>query len=271
MKLVIVKPAATYFADELLNHMSIHAFALETGVRIYNPGRFGRGLWRIPHSVYARIVGKLHSRERLDAWRPPFFLPPTAPLPVAHQSSAALYFYGWLFRNPKGLEAHREQLLKTFAPSNKTTQRIHALLAPFGERVRVGVHIRQTPYPGFADGTFVVSPQRVREVVDEYLREHALTKNDVVLCVVSDREVPANIFADFATIAAPDNTELGFYLLTVCSVVIGTNSNNANFPTWFSGESHIVATNEPIDWVYYRETRSFTNNKYATLTHGLTL
>lgn len=269
-KLVIVKPGCKEFANELLSHMSIAACGLEVGAAVSNSSRLLKKPWmqnlagRALYALYARIIMRLYPASRLDAWRAPIFLPPTKPLPEQASKQDTLYLFGWVFRNPEGLKKYRVKLLEMFAPTPRVAKKVAQALAPFKGKTIIGVELRTTPYPGFDDGEFLVSCVRVREVVDEYLQHHGLTASDVALVIATDAEVTH--FEDLVVHIERD-AEAGFYLLSQASVVIGTNSTRANTPAWFGGTAHIVATNEPIDWEYYKDKSDYFENKYLTLVH----
>ncbi len=269
-KLVIIKPGCKEFANELMCYMSIAACGLETGVTVKNPSRLLHKPWmrnvagRALYALYARAVMHMHPAGRLDAWRAPIFLPPTKALPEQAAAQKALYLFGWVFRNPIGLEKYRAQLLKIFAPGPRIAKKVAQALAPHSGKTIIGVEMRTRPYPGFDDGEFLVSCARTREVVNEYLKEHGLSAKDVSLVIASDGPVshfenlPAHIERD---------PKAGLYLLSRASVVIGTNSTRANLPAWIGNVAHIVATNDSLDWGYYKDKHNYFDNKYLTLVH----
>jgi len=157
------------------------------------------------------------------------------------------YFIGWLFRNPVGLERYRNEIVSAFLPKKKILKKIENVLATLRGKRLIGIHLRQQPYKGFDDGSFLVSPARVRAIVDEYLHEKKLDAKEVAFVTVSDKYDVTNLF-----------------LLSKCSVVIGSNSTFSNLAAWFGDVPHIVQSNEPVDWEYYRKVTTYFENKYAT-------
>jgi len=231
-KLVIVKPGCKEFGNELLNRMSIYAYGLEVGARvIYHSGYGYSGLWRVLHAVYARYIGRRHAKCALLAWRAPIFLPPTKPPPVAERCDT-LYFFGWVFRNPLGLLKYRKEIIETFTP--------HIISSlPVG-RTCIGVHLRQKPFAGFPSGDFLISVERVRTVVDEYVREKNLHAKNIALLIVSDLPIHENIFAEYEHRIVCGNIETNLFLLARCSAIIGTNTTFSNVAAWFGNVPHIV-------------------------------
>ncbi|MDP2655094.1 MAG: hypothetical protein Q8P17_00840 [bacterium] len=256
-KIIIVEHRAKELANCLWNDLSITAFGMSTGVHVINTTLLEHiRFWRYPHMFYARLVD-VATRKTCGIWTTgtPKFLPPTALPPKKFETCNTLYFFGWLFRNPVGLERYRDKLLKLFGPHKRMRRIIDAILAPLTGRVLIGLHLKLEPFQGFENGEFLVSPARVQEVVDEYLFEHHLKREDVALIEVSDR-------------GEQKDDLIGLHLLSKCSVVIGDNSTFSNLAAWFGNVPHIVATDEPIDWAYYEDKKQYFENKYATFTHG---
>lgn len=257
MTYIIVKPNCRELANHLWNYLSIYAYGLETGARVYNPSFFkwhryfnlpGRKI-RIGKTLLS-LYGSYLVRARASCVRLTLgittYLPPTKPLSDAGACETT-YFIGWHFRNPVGLEKHRGALVALFTPAKSVLKGVEEALAPLRGKNVIGLHLRQQPYAGFPDGRFLVPPARVRHIVDEYLREKKLNADEVALVTVSDAYDVKNLF-----------------LLSKCSVVIGTNSTFSNLAAWFGNVPHIVATNEPVDWDYYRNRPAYFENKYAT-------
>lgn len=257
---------AHVFAHRLLTLMSIYAFSLESGAAMHTPERFDRGILKFAHRVYAHYLGKKYRANSLLAWRPPVHLPPTAPLGPEHRDKTELYFFGWVFRNPVGMEKYRTEILKKFTPPSHIIKELDARIAPLTTQVRIGLHIRQTPYPGFPEGKFLVSPERTRQILEEYLREKNIEKKDAVLYIATDQPLQTGVFEDMQCIISTDE-QFGFYLLGKSHVVIGTNSTSANLSAWYANVPHIVATDTPVDWAYYKDKKNYFESKYATCTH----
>lgn len=264
-KLVIVKPGCKELGNELINHMSIYAYGLEVGARVINRSGYGYiGLLKVLHAVYARYIGKRNAKCSLRAWRAPIFLPPTKQLPSA-QTCDTIYFFGWVFRNPIGLQKYREEILTAFTPDARAVGNIRSVVSSLPtERTLIGVHLRQRPFVGFPDSDFLVSASRVKQILEEYVREKNLDAKGVALVVVSDLSVPKETFAEYEHSIVYGNTETNLFLLARCSVIIGTNTTFSNVVAWLGDVPHIVTTKESVDWEYYRNKATYFENKYAT-------
>lgn len=265
-KLIIVEHAAKEFANRLWSDMSIYAYGLEVGAAIANHTHLEHTRWgRIPHLLYARIVDRMtRGTSALWALGAPKFLPPSGELSERYTQASRIYFFGWLFRNPVGFERYRSELVATFGATASTQERIKEVLSSLpGDRVMVGVQIKQEPFKGFSDGSFLVSPARVESIVEEYLREKQLSAQEVVLVVATDKALPAGAFRAYTKIVSTAPAEMHLPLLSQCSVVIGTNSTLPNLAAWFGNVPHIVTKDAPIDWPYYKNKDVYFENKYA--------
>ena len=257
-RLIIVEHRAKELANCLWNDLSISAYGIDIGARVINMTymehvRFLRPL----HTLYARIVD-IATRGINGLWTTETskFLPPTAQVSKKFMVCNTLYFFGWLFRNPIGLERYRDALVAKFAPGNRAQRKINDIITPLqGKRRRIGIHIRQRPFNGFENGEFLVSRERVEKIVDEYLLQLNLKKEEVAFVEVSD-------------LGRQKDDLTGLHLLSRCDVIIGDNSTFSDLSAWFGNIPHIVTTNEPIDWPYYRGKSTYFDNKYATFTHG---
>jgi hypothetical protein len=270
-KLIIVEHRGKELANRLWNDMSIYAYGRDIGARVVNMTFLEHvRFWRALHTLYARVVD-VATRRTCSIWTTgaPKLIPPTMPLPEKYNGCETLYFFGWLFRNPAGLSRHREAIVSAFAPDKRAQRKIDAIMAPTkSARIRIGVHITQKPFKGFENGEFLISPERVRTIVDEYVREKTLSAKDVALVVVSDCAVPGSVFEGYTAIHSAENEKTNMFLLSKCDVIIGFNSTFSNLSAWFGNVPHIVTTDEPIDWEYYRGKTGYFENKYATFTHG---
>ncbi len=265
-KLFIIEHRAHEYANRLLNDMSIYAYGIESGREVVNISFFEQDrVLRRPYALYAWMVDKV-TRGKAGIWAlgGPKFLSPTEALPPALEAQETLYFFGWMFRNPLGLERYRKQIIEKFGSSPRLQRKIESLVAPLKTgRIKIGVHLRLIPFGGFEDGEFLVSSTRVREIIDEYMREKQLHKGDVELLIASDRAPAAKIFEGYTTHVYLENAETNLFLLSTCSVVIGTNTTLSNTAAWFANVPHIVTKNNSIDWPYYFGKETYFENKYA--------
>jgi hypothetical protein len=269
-KFVIIKPNCRELANHLWNYLSVYAYGLETRAHIQNPSfvewhryfnlsekeslitrmiartPFFHQVWKMACVLYGSYLVRFCARCVRLTLGITTYLPPTRAL-ASENGCETTYFIGWHFRNPIGLGKYRDALTTAFTPTESVLKKIEDVLKPFREKQLIGVHMRQQPYKGFEDGSFLVSRERVDTIIAEYLRENRLDAKDVELITVSDKYDVTSLF-----------------LLSKCDVVIGDNSTFSNLAAWFGDVPHIVATNEPVDWEYYKNRSEYFENKYAT-------
>ncbi|HVU06292.1 MAG TPA: hypothetical protein VHE10_00630 [Candidatus Paceibacterota bacterium] len=302
-KLVILKHGGGELANQLWNYVSICAYGLEIGATVRNPSfyeyhhffRFlkdesfvtnlkARLLFRKPRrrsSFINRIERRKYAlRSRITAWFEPSrvyssenslnqatYLPPSAPLPDRLQRYDALYFTGWLFRNPKGLEKFGSALREAFKPADFVAKRVDSIIAPLREKHSkiVGVHIRQSDYAGFKGGRFIVGQKRVRETLDEYIRENSMDAAAALFLITSDGPIDARKFDGLNIHISKENSVTDLFLLSRADAVIGSDSSFGAFAAWYANVPHIIFKNEAMDWAYYKNKTSFFTNKYSEL------
>ena len=286
-KLVIIKPNCHKLENHLWNYLGIYAYSIEIGTRVFNPSFFKwhryfnlytkeslmtkivsfvpalHGFWWIILTLYGSYLVRFSTLcVRLTSGTLEN-LPPTVPERALDPCSTT-YFIGWLFRNLTGLERHRDALITAFTPREAVLKYIKNALEPLRGKQLIGIHIRQQPYKGFEDESFVVEPVRVRHILNEYLHEWKIEAKDVALVIVSDVAIDQSAFAGYLTFVMSGNDVASLFLLSKCRVVIGTNSTFSNLAAWFGNVPHVVTTNEQMDWAYYENTTTYFQNKYAT-------
>lgn len=288
MKYLVIKPNCRELANHVWNYLSVYAYGLETKASVQNPSFIEwhryftlvqkelfltrmiallpllHGIWKAACKLYGSYLIRFCARCVRLTLGITMYLPPTRQLLGPPQECATTYFIGWHFRNPVGLEKYRDTLTAAFKPRETVLKKIKDALAPLRGKRFIGVHLRQQPYRGFENGRFLVPPARVRRIIDEYLREKKLDANDVALVIVSDKHVNLAAFSGFTTHVQYGNDVSSLFLLSKCDAVIGTNSTFSNLAAWFGNIPHLVTTNEPMDWEYYREPTHYFENKYAT-------
>ena len=300
-RFVILRSGGGELANQLWNYASVFAAALHVGARTENPSFFeyhahfellpgesfltkllslpfrgktrrrGHLVNRAARALYgawARMVRALHPQQLVSSENQESrvsYLPPSDG--IALPPDETLYFEGWLFRNPEGMTRHRVRLLEAFRPNARTRARLEALereLSADG-RVLMGIHLRQGDYRTFKGGKYLLSPGRMREATDEYLRERRMSPADVRLFVASDGPVPEDVFSGYDFHVSREDAVTDLFMLARTSVILGSDSSFGHFASWYGDIPHLVVTREPMDWSYYAGRTSYFPNKYATL------
>ena len=286
-KYLIIKPNCREFANHLLNYVSIYAYGIETGVPVQNPSFFQwhqyfnltkkeslftkmissfpafRSVWKTLLSFYGSYVIRAYARCVRLTLGITMSLPPTKQL-ANRNDCETTYFIGWHFRNPVGIERHRDALITAFTPKETVLEEIGGTLTPLSGKYCIGVHLQQQPFKGFEDDSLLVPLPRVRRIIDEYLQEKKLDTGDVALVIISDKEVAPAAFEGFTTCVRRGNDVASLFLLSKCGVVIGSNSIFSNIAACFGNIPHLVTTNDAVDFAYYADKETYFENKYAT-------
>lgn len=307
-KVVILNTSGNELANQLWNYASIYAYALERSFALENPSffeygnyftmpapnllfklvffepfthyakrkqSFRRRLWRKLYLSYAQAITSMHKATTLIsdyADNVPFYLPPTQEnkkLVKLEKSAGIVYFDGWLFRNPVGIQKYRKEILEYFKPRQDIEHNIQTRIKNLRGEFKniVGVHIRQGDYETWRGGAYFIPQTRMREIMDEYLDATGSKAAETCFVITSDGPIDASLFDRFNIATRTENAVYDLFLLSSTDAVIGSNSTFGAFAAYYGNIPHIVATKEPMDWNYYRNRNEFFENKYCTFVY----
>jgi len=301
-KLVILKHGGGELANQLWNFLSIYAYGLETKTPVQNPSFFEYhsffnflpkeslttrlfskffktprrrshliNRWgRMKYMVRAKCTALIHpscviSSENTE--NKALYIPPTQPLPESFTHCDTLYFSGWLFRNPLGLLKFANELHTIFAPRKKIVDKVQSIVSPLRSTYShvIGIHIRQSDYNNFKNGSFIIKQERVRSIIEEYLSKKALERTKTIFVITSDGPIDSNVFKDLNIYISAENSVTDLFLLSKTDTILGSDSSFGGFASWYGNIPHIIFKNEPIDWLYYADKTGFFENKYTLL------
>lgn len=301
-KIVILKHGGGELANQLWNYLSIYAFGLETKVPVKNPSFFEYhsffnflpqeslatrlfshffqtprrrshiiNRWgRAKYAFKSKFISMLNSRcifSSENTQNKVTYLPPTSPLVDRSTNCDTLYLCGWLFRNPTGIEKFRNELHTTFTPNPKIIKRLDTIMTPLhtGYEKIVGIHIRQADYKEFKDGKFLVSQDRVRTIINEYIHKQSLDINKTLFLITSDGPINKSLYENLNIYVSKENAVVDLFLLSKTDAILGSDSSFGSFASWYGNIPHIIFKNEAMDWQYYSEKTKFFENKYTSL------
>lgn len=229
--------------------------------------------WRFVYKIYTKIFILIYRKRVVSSTNKTnkkIYLPPTKENDVLiklERNDYPIYLTGWLFRNPEGLKKYRKEIVEYFKPKEKYTRSAEIKIKELKNEYKniVGVHIRQSDYKEFKGGKYFISQERVREILDEYLREAEKIPTETVFIITSDGLIEKNIFSGLNIEINKGNPIEDMYLLSLCDAIIGSNSSFGHFASYYGNIPHIILENENIDWDYYRNKNDYFNNKYCTL------
>ncbi|HEU5114650.1 MAG TPA: alpha-1,2-fucosyltransferase [Candidatus Paceibacterota bacterium] len=304
-KIIILKHGGGELANQLWNYVSIWAYGLEVGAPVRNPSFYEyhyffrflknescvtnitsrlmfrrprrRSNWinrnqRFKYAQRAWITEKFHPRCVFSSEtneNKPTLLPPSHPLPPRYESCNRLYFKGWLFRNPAGLSKYGKELRTAFAPSDTVLKRVDEIIAPLRAKYEkiIGIHIRQGDYKTFKGGKYLISQERIREIVSEYAKENILDAAKTAFIIASDGPVDESLYKKLNVHVSKENAVTDLFLLSKCDAIIGSDSSFGAFAAWFGNIPHVICKQGPMDWAYYADKTEYFDNKLSELRH----
>ncbi len=307
-KAVIARATGGELANQLWNYAGLYAYCLERGYSLRNPSffeygnyfrmpapnpffrlffflpftdytkrkqSFKRRLWRKLYESYARMLISRHKDSVLvsdNKENRPFYLPPTeepAELSRLEKNAGTIYFDGWLFRNPVGLQKYKEEILEYFEPRPDVTQKVQARIQKLRSDFThiVGVHVRQGDYATWRGGVYFIPQTRAREILDEYLQTTGHAAAETCFVITSDESVDTLLFAGLNIFISKENAVHDLFLLSSTDIILGANSTFGAFASYYGNISFIVMQKEKMDWEYYSSKKTYFENKYSTFVH----
>lgn len=296
---IILKHAGGELANQLWNYISVYAYSLEIGAETRNPSFYEyhnffnflkdekirtklyslffkvprrRSHWinkvfRIKYKIEARIIESLHKSSTVSSQNTSnktFPLPPSLPLT---RKSKDLYFTGWLFRNPIGIEKFRPQIIQAFKPTKTIEKKVEEIISDLNSKYKniIGLHIRQGDYKTFRNGKYLINQKRVAEICHQYLEKVGFDSKNTVFLITSDGKIEGENFADLQIYTSKENAVTDLFLLSKTQAIIGSDSSFGHFSAWYGNIPQIVLKNEEIDWQYYEGKDKYFINKYLEL------
>lgn len=304
-KAVILRATGGELANQLWNYASIYAYCLERGYALENPAfyeygnyftipapnlflklffflpftdytkrkqSFKRRLWQKFYGVYVHAIISTHKDSILvsdNKDNHPFYLPPTgedARLSEIEKEKDTIYFDGWLFRNPIGLEIYREEILKYLKPRENIEKAVENQVQELRSKCKniIGVHVRQGDYVTWRGGVYFIQQSRVREILDEYLTISGRNSAETCFVFTSDGLVDESIFKGLHTFISSKNAVHDLFLLAKTDTIIGSDSTFGAFASCYGNIPFIVMKKESMDWKQYTDRKEYFENKYST-------
>lgn len=307
-KAIIVRATGGELTNQLWNYASLYAYCLERGYSLQSPSffeygnyftmpapnlffrlffflpftdytkrkqSFKRRLWRKLYGYYANIITSTQKKFVLvsdNKENKPFYLPPThedEKLSGLERTTGTIYFDGWLFRNPVGLQKYRQEILRYFRLRHDIKEKIETRIQKLRGEYKhiVGVHIRQGDYREWRGGAYFILQTRVREILEEYLEITRHTTSETCFVVTSDGPIDASLFNGLNVSMGHENAVHDLFLLSSTDAIIGSNSTFGAFASYYGNIPFIVMQKEKMDWEYYSSKKTYFENKYSTFVH----
>lgn len=177
-----------------------------------------------------------------------------------------VYLYGWLFRNPVGIEKYRARIVEFFKPEASLAGRVEKFMVDLKNKFGtvVGVHIRQGDYKKeFHGGSLYFNEDEVASILLQYLSHNELSKGDVCFMICSDGPVNMEKLKDLNVIKTDFGATEDLYALSKTSTIIGSDSTFGVFASYYGDIPLIIFKKDGIDWSYYADKKRYFENKYS--------
>lgn len=305
-KFTIIRHGDGELANQLWNYVSIYACGLQSNARVTNPSfyEYHSFFKFVTHeNILTKFLSKLfenntkRKNSNFKHWCRKFYriysffrirfsdnklimsensenksvyLPPSNNhIAIDSTITGEIFFSGWLFRNPKGLEKYRKELTIAFSPNDNICSQVNNIISNLRAKYDkiIGVHIRQGDYRTFKGGSYLINEIRIRSILDEYIDKLHLDKEKTLFLLASDESIDENKFQNLNIYKSTENAITDLFLLSATDAIIGSNSTFGDFAAWYGNIPHLIATHENIDWNYYISRDKFFENKYCTMVH----
>ena len=237
---------------------------------------FRRKIWRKLFFWYVRISFYFLEKSFFsykNSENKPYYLPPTetsfGQLQELETKNENIYLDSWLFRNPIGIEKYRKEIKEYFKPRKDIEILVSSLAKEWRNKYKtlIGVHIRQGDYCEWRGGIYFINPNRVREIIDEYLSIFKKNKDEILFIITSDGSVDGKIFEGLHFTVSKENAVTDLFLLASTDAIIGSNSTFGAFASYLGNIPLIIMQNTPISWEYYSDKTKYFENEYCTMVH----
>ncbi len=302
-KAIILRHGGGELANQLWNYASIYAYSIYADIPLKNPSFFEyhsffrflpkESFWtkvfssfftvprRRTHPInrIGRFIYLLFSKRKetmcekcvitsQNSSNTPTYLPPTEVLLPHFNPCRELFFTGWLFRNPRGLEEYRDEIVEAFRPREWIEESVTSFLQDKADYTHiVGVHIRQGDYKTFKDGRYLINENRTREIIEEYIRIAGVVKDKTFFIICSDGKVDEKAFTGLNFAVSKLTAVEDLFLLSKTNAIIGSDSSFGAFAAYIGNIPHIVMKKEMMDWLYLKGKKEFFINKHSTMVH----
>lgn len=273
-KVVIYKNNGGRLANQLWNYACVYAYCLEKGYqcsnyaffRYQNYFRVRSGNWlidkilskapffisRFIYPVYEAYVGLLLKGMVISDCGSEFMLPPTPNKNVLQSKSLErlengknkdIYFKGWLFRNPVGLDRYHADVRRCLRPSDRAEAEISTVMLRAkqkGSKI-IGVHIRQGDYKKWQGGKYYFSFSEARKLLDKFLSQHDNQKQ-VVFIICTDGDFDEAAFNGLNYVRGAGSAVSDLFLLSRTDIILGSNSTYGRWAAYYGGVPFIQFT-----------------------------
>ncbi len=235
----------------------------------------------INHRIYKKYVSyilnkyqsKIINSGKSLTERGIFYLPPSINnnkndqklIKKIQEKNEKLYFRGWLFRNPAGIQKYRTEIIKYFEPKYCIRKKVIDFIDKLKKKYQylVGVHIRQGDYKNGNFRKYYFSPRQAYEILIDFKEKSGIKNICFVIC--SDEKVDLTIFKNINIIAGPGDFIKDLFILASTNFIIGSNSTFGSFASYYGNIPIVIFKRGNINWNYYFNKKGYFENKECTM------
>lgn len=204
----------------------------------------------------------------------PFYLPPSEPaserqakiISEAEVSDGkSIYFTDSMFKNPEGLQKHREKVIHYFRPRQSISESVKSFISAVRKDFThiVGVHYRQGDYkqPAAREELYF-SEKEILSYLKGYLEHFNKTSEETCFVVCSDESFNQDVFKGLNVRLGPGGEAEDLFTLASTDAIIASPSSYSAFSSYYGDIPLILFQRGGIDWEYYEDKAKYFENKY---------
>lgn len=297
--IVLDQPKGGRLANQLWNSISIYAYCLHKNFTFFNPSFVQYADYfpnlQTPQTFRSKVIHSIARHRKLFdvyrqsiitrsaqnvaiASRQTFYLAPSPAgsaqkkkvlARLENTTSKQIYFYGWLFRNPLGIDKYRKNILNQFAPQPESSATVSAFLKPLRNKYKyvIGVHIRQTDYRRYANGKYYLSQVRIHSMLEKYHRSLGGSRQSTGYVLCSDEAINTALFSDKKYHLGIGTEIEDLFTLSKCDAIIGSNSTYGALAAYMGDIPIKVFNDNQKNWDTFRKATSFNYYNECTTVH----
>jgi len=257
-----------YFPNVKTNNLIVKFFIEKLG--ILTGLRSKKSVRKVMYKIYYRYLKQRHKKRVIKSQKNITYLSPTKEAgEVARKIKEhdTLFFDGWLFRNPDGIEKYREEIRKKFKPEDEVSRGLDRKMSSLRKKYDkiIGVHIRQGDYRHWQNGKHYFSPTFFNKVLESFKKK--LDSQDVCFLICSDEPLRESDFPNINSLFNSGNLIEDLFALSRTDLIIGSNSTFGAFASYYGDIPFKVVKGEfpkEINWEYYLN-KGYFENKGSTV------
>ena len=234
-----------------------------------------------PYDRYVNLIKTFFSEQIIYSdidKTSPFYLPPSENQNSSQQKMLSsieaskaknIYFCGWLFRNPAGLKKYHIKIKEYFYPKKEISAKVDSFIQPLRKKYRhiVGVHIRQTDYQTYRNGSFFFKQEKIKIFLENYLQFFNRDKNETLFILCSDGPIDKHLFNGLNIKTGPGKSIEDFFTLAQTDIIIGSDSTFSAFAAYLGNIPFAVFAEPDIDWKKINLNSGFNYNNNSIAVH----